>query len=145
MNYSPGLSWSVWLGILGLALHHVTGPVSGGGPLYPTPLPLPHSLGGLGQCVPQHLSGHHQLLERNNQESWLTWHRIRFSCCPIVTNVLPFMLKISRLAQFIICMIISPKVNLVALYPMQEETMRIQLSTWLTEKKNIFKKWKAKT
>ena len=48
------------------------------------------------------------------------------------------MLKSSRLAQFIIYMIISPKVNLVALYPMQEETMRIQLSTWLTEKKMYF-------
>lgn len=24
MDYSPGLSWSVWLGILGLALHHVS-------------------------------------------------------------------------------------------------------------------------
>ena len=55
--------------------------------------------------------------------------RIRFACFPIVTNVLPFTLKSARLAQFIICMIISLKVNLVALYPMQEETMRIQLST----------------
>lgn len=89
--FSPGLcGWGSW--VLLCIMWVLLCPVSGGGPLYPTPLPLPHCLGGLGQCVPQRLSGHHQLLERNNQEAWLIWHRIRLACCPIVINVLPFML-----------------------------------------------------
>lgn len=88
------------------------------------------SSGGLPQFLPSSSSfwklGWHflQLLEMEGPKSWLTRHRPSSACCPVTTKCVPFYFPKCQLFT-IRCMIPSRKVNLVELYLVQEEIMKI--------------------